>query len=251
MDEALKEIKILIADEQPIFRHGLRRLLESSPGIRVVGEAGDASTVAALTRDLKPHILLLDLALHLASERAELKNLANTPEPPRIMAMLKVIVESQVIDALRLGVHSIVLKTATPAVLLGSIRDVAAGNYVLGREVLTILVRALQGFLSVDVRTTPPVDFALTRRELEIIAKITAGLSNKEVGHAFSISERTVKHHLTNIFNKIGVSNRLALALFAVNHQLMAASPRSGPPYPISRDESRPTVSLKVSAVAG
>jgi two-component system nitrate/nitrite response regulator NarL len=251
MDEALQNIKILIADEQPIFRHGLRRLLESSPGIHVVGEAGDVSTVMALTRQLKPHILLLDLALPLASERFELKNLANAPESPRIVAMLKVIVESQVIDALRLGVHSIVLKTATPTVLLGSIRDVAAGNYVLGREVLSILVRALQGFLSVDTRTMPRVDFALTRRELEIIAKIAAGLSNKEVGHAFSISERTVKHHLTNIFNKIGVSNRLALALFAVNHQLMAAPPGSATPYPISRDESRPTVSLKVSAVAG
>jgi DNA-binding CsgD family transcriptional regulator len=97
----------------------------------------------------------------------------------------------------------------------------------------------------------PPADFALTRRELEIIAKITAGLSNKEVGHAFSISERTVKHHLTNIFNKIGVSNRLALALFAVNHQLMAAPSAGGTHYSVSRDEAGSTVPLKISAVAG
>jgi two-component system nitrate/nitrite response regulator NarL len=250
MDEAFQDIKILIADEQPIFRHGLRRLLESSPGIRVVGEASNASTVVSLTRQLKPHILLLDLALPLASERAELKNLANAPEPPRIMAMLKVIVESQVIEALRLGAHSIVLKTATPTVLLGSIRDVAAGNYVLGREILTILVRVLRGFLSTDTRAMSTADFAITRRELEIIAKITAGLSNKEVGHQFSISERTVKHHLTNIFNKIGVSSRLALALFAVNHQLMAASPACGTQYAVSRDGSRSTDTLKISAVA-
>jgi len=165
--------------------------------------------------------------------------------------MLKEIVEAQVIDALRLGAHSIVLKTATPTALLGSIHDVAAGNYVLGREVITILVRALRDFLSADTRVASTADFALTRRELEIIAKITTGLSNKEVGHEFSISERTVKHHLTNIFNKIGVSSRLALALFAVNHQLMAAPPKCGPDYPVSANGPRSTVPLKVSAVAG
>jgi two-component system nitrate/nitrite response regulator NarL len=251
MDDVPNIIRILIADQQPIFRHGLRRLLESSPDLSVVGEASDASSAAALTRQLKPHVLLLNLALPLRSDLVQLKSIANAPEPPRIIAMLEFIEESQVMDALRLGAHSIVLRTATPTILMGSIRDVAAGSYVLGREVLTILVRALRGFLSTDIRTASPAEFALTRREIEIVAKITAGLSNKQVGHEFSISERTVKHHLTNIFNKIGVSNRLSLALFAVNHQFMTAPPSDGPKYAASAGGTRSALALKASSAAG
>jgi two-component system, NarL family, nitrate/nitrite response regulator NarL len=251
MDDAVNSIRILIADEQPVFRQGLCRLLESARDVCVVGEASNAATVVNLVRQLKPQVLLLSLERSGASELAQLKSIANAADAPRIIAMLPSIEETQVIDALRLGAYSIVLKPAAPTMLLRSIRDVAAGNYVLGREVLTILVRALRGFLSADTRATSPIDFSLTRRELEIIAKITGGLSNKEVGQEFSISERTVKHHLTNIFNKIGVSNRLSLALFAVNHQLMTAPPSDGPRYAGSAGGSRSAVALKASSAAG
>lgn len=220
MDNASNPIHIVIADERPIFLQGLRRLLAALPGLRVVGEASDGSAVVTLTRQLKPQVLLLDGASPVCSELPRLKSTADPLSRVKIVVMLQTIEKSHVIEALRLGARGIVPRTATPTMLLSSIRDVASGNYAFGSEVITILVGML-GSLLADVKIeTQLKDYSLTHRELEIIMKITAGLSNREVAELFSISERTVKHHLTNIFNKIGVSNRLALALFAVDHQL-------------------------------
>jgi DNA-binding CsgD family transcriptional regulator len=104
--------------------------------------------------------------------------------------------------------------------------------------------------MSDDTVAMSPKSFGLTHREREIIAKITAGLSNKEVGQAFSISERTVKHHLTNIFNKVGVSNRLALALFAVNHHLMTAPPQCDTLCSEARDQVHLNGTSHISSAA-
>jgi DNA-binding NarL/FixJ family response regulator len=121
------------------------------------------------------------------------------------------------------------MKTSDLPVLLKSIRSVAAGHYWLESNRVGLLVEVLRDFLPryQGNTTTSPNDYGLTARELSIIAKITTGRSNKEVGQEFSISERTVKHHLTNIFNKLGVSSRLQLALFAANHHLMSGEVRS------------------------
>jgi two-component system nitrate/nitrite response regulator NarL len=231
MNTASNPIQILIADPQPSFRHGLRRLLTSTPGLCVVGEASDGNAVLSMTRQLKPQVLMLDARLALRSELAQLKSVIDPSTPLQILVMLQSMERSQVVDALRLGAHGIVVKTAAPTLLLDSIRTVAAGDYFLGSEVITILVRVLRDFLADHNVATPLKNYSLTHRELEIIAKIAAGLSNKEVAQDFCISERTVKHHLTNIFSKIGVSNRLALALFAVNHQLMRTPEQPTAPY--------------------
>jgi len=113
------------------------------------------------------------------------------------------------------------MKTSTARVLLNSLQSVMAGQYWLESESVAVLVEALRDSLFQGNGTKSPRDYGLTRREVEIMTKIASGSSNKEVGEVFAISERTVKHHLTNIFSKVGVSSRLQLALFAVNHHLM------------------------------
>jgi len=222
MDNNFRSIRVVIADEHPAFRRSLRGLLESEHGLHVLGEASDAPSAVRLTRELKPDLLLLDIALSKRFELQGASNLATYLAPVRALMVLTAIERTQIVEAFRLGAHGMVLKTSPQQVLLQSIRSVMAGHYWLESESVGVLVEAVRDLLSQSNGVTSRKEYGLTPRELDIIAKIASGHSNKEVGEEFSISERTVKHHLTNIFTKVGVSSRLQLALFAVNHHLMS-----------------------------
>jgi two-component system, NarL family, nitrate/nitrite response regulator NarL len=214
-------IRIVIADEDPVVREDWRRLLESEPGLLVVGEASDAGGASRLTRRVKPDILLIDSTLSRRFEVQVLNQSSSHSRQVRVVVMVTAIERDHVVEAFRLGAHGIVLKTSTPPVLLNSLRSVMAGQYWLESESVAVLVHALRESLSQGNGAKSPKDYGLTRREVEIMTKIANGSSNRQVGEEFSISERTVKHHLTNIFSKVGVSSRLQLALFAVHHHLM------------------------------
>ena len=218
MSNAPTPIRIVIADEHPIFRQDLRRLLESEIGLHVVGQASEAHEAVQLTRAIRPDILLLDFALSQRIEPHALNGSAGQFSPVRLVVMVADIEKAHVVEACRFGAHGIILKTSTPRILVKSLRRVMAGQYWLASESVAVLVEALREPLLQVNNTKSPKDYGLTRREVEIINKIASGSSNKEVGEEFSISERTVKHHLTHIFSKVGVSSRLQLALFAVDH---------------------------------
>lgn len=236
MSNERKVIRIIIADERPIFRQGLRRLLESDGGLCVVAEASDAARTAALVREIKPDVLLIDLDLSVELKIETLITLGAS-SPVRIVTMVSTDEKADILRAFMLGVHGIVLKASAPRVLLNSIHSVMAGQYSLEHESLSILVEALRAVRANGNGASFPRDYGLTRRELDIITKIASGRSNKEVGEEFSISERTVKHHLTNIFTKVGVTSRLQLALFAVSHNL--SSPATAPELQtVQSDES-------------
>jgi two-component system nitrate/nitrite response regulator NarL len=212
-------IRIVIADEHPIIRQDLRRSLESEPGLHILGEASDAHNAVQLARQCKPDILLVDFAL---SQRLDLKTLNEFTNRVRVVVTVTAIDKAHLVEAFRLGAHGVVLKRSTSRVLLKSIQSVMAGQYWLESESVGVLVEALRESLAHGNGTKSPKDYGLTRREVDIITKIASGRSNKEVGEEFAISERTVKHHLTNIFGKVGVSSRLQLALFAVNQHFMS-----------------------------
>jgi two-component system nitrate/nitrite response regulator NarL len=214
-------VRVLIADDHQIFRAGLRKLLESEPGFDVVGEADDGATALALVQQLHPDFLLLDLAMPNMSGLEALRELATSGSTCQIVLLAAAIDKAQIVEALRLGARGVVLKDSATGLLFKCIRTVMAGEFWVGRESVADLVLYLRQFPPA-VRTPAKKNFRLTPRELQVIATVVAGYPNKEIAQQFSISEDTVKHHLSSIFDKLGVSNRLELALFAINHHLVA-----------------------------
>jgi two-component system nitrate/nitrite response regulator NarL len=215
-------IRILIADDHPIFRDGLRRLLEAEPKFTVVGEACDGAEAVKLARQLKPDILLLDLAMprHPGLEALREMSSAPGPQPVRIILLTAAAEKNQIVEALQLGARGVVLKDSATQLLLKSIDTVMSGEYWVGRESVSNLVQYLRTLVQSSGEDARQKKFGLTPRELEIVSAVVAGYANKEIAEYFKISEDTVKHHLSNIFDKLGVSTRLELALFAVNQSL-------------------------------
>ena len=216
-----ERVRIVIADDHPIFRDGLRKLIESQPGMCVTGESSVGVEVVRLARELKPDILLLDLALPRRSGFQVLKDLAGLASQIRTLVLAAAVEESSILEAFYLGAHGIVLKGSPREVLLKSIRSVIAGQYWLDNESVSIVIEALRKSPPSQNGATCGKDYGLTPSELKIVGKIANGSSNKEMGQEFRISERTVKHHLTNIFDKLGISSRLELAVFALDHGLV------------------------------
>ncbi len=219
MDNAVSLVRIVVADDHTIFRDGLRRLLEAEPELQVVGEAADGAEAVTQTRELQPDILLLDLAMPRVPGMDVLRDLSGdgTRLHTKIIVLTAAVERLEIVQALQLGARGVVMKEAATQLLMKAIRTVMSGQYWIGREAVGDIVDFM--------RTNPsgekaPRNYGLTKREMDILGTIVAGLSNKEIARRFSLSEDTIKHHLTNIFDKVGVASRLELALFAINNRL-------------------------------
>ncbi len=223
MEKAAETIRIVIADDHPILRDGLRKLLEAEPDLRVIGEAGDGVEAVKAVRRLKPDLLLLDLAMPRQTGLEALREIGTLASTSiRTVVLAAAIEKAQVAQAIQLGARGVVLKESATQLLLRCIRAVMGGQYWVGDEVVSSLVEVLRDLLPAADGGDRQDHFGITRREMEVINAIVSGYTNKDIAQKFSLSEQTVKHHLTNIFDKLGVSNRLELALFAVNHRLVS-----------------------------
>jgi DNA-binding NarL/FixJ family response regulator len=213
-------IRILIADDHPLFRDGLRTLLHSDPRFEVVGEAGNALAAVDAVRAHTPDVLLLDLAMPQASGLETLRVLArdNDPLPTRTIVLTAAIGRMETVQAVQLGARGVVLKADASQVLFDSIVAVVDGHFWLGSQQLPDQESALRQSLS--PRSEGERDFDLSPREKEIVVALADGLTNRDIAERFGLSEITVKHHLRSIFDKCGVSNRLELALFALRRGL-------------------------------
>jgi DNA-binding NarL/FixJ family response regulator len=213
-------VHILIADDHALFRQGLRKLLEGERDFRVVGEAGDGVEALKCVQQLKPDVLLLDISMPRRSGLDILHELETSAGRVRTIVLAANIEKGQIVEALQHGTRGVVMKECASDVLMESIRTVMAGHYWIGREKVFDILRALRDLQAARISEKSQNRYGLTVRELQIVTKVAAGCTNMEIAKQLSVSERTVKHHLTSIFDKVGVSTRLELALFAVFHNL-------------------------------
>src|ERR1051325_9754190 len=214
-------IRIAIADDHPIFRDGLRRLLESEPNLQVVGEAADGRQAIDLVNQVTPDILLLDVAMPNLPGLETLRELSEAQNPVRVIILTASIERPQMLQALQLGAKGIVLKESATQVLMKSLVAVMDGSYWVGKDSVPDLKELVLKDMPVLEEHSPGEKWGLTRREMQMVAAIVEGSSNRDIAQRFSVREDTVKHHLTSIFSKLGVTTRLELALFALEHKLV------------------------------
>ena len=195
------------------------------PSLCVVGEAADGAEAVALVAQLRPDILLLDLAMPRVPGMEALRELAAGGQPVRTILLAASVERPQILEALQLGARGVVLKESATQVLLKSIAAVMAGSYWVGRESVPDLKELV---LDGAAPEQPGRRYGLTRREMQMVAAIVEGSSNREIAQKFNVREDTVKHHLTSIFSKLEVSTRLELALFAIEHRLVTKDGAAG-----------------------
>lgn len=220
-------IRILLADDHVRFRSGLREQLSRQEDFQVVGEASSPEEAVTECDNARPHVLLLDVGMAGGRGVEALENLRPLGIGVRPLLLTTGMSRPEIVRALQLGAYGVVMKEAPPSLLHKSIRRVRAGEFWIGRDMVADIVHALAGGDEGRRGTAPllraPRPFALTPRELEIVGAVASGYTNRQMAEKFGVAEDTVKHHLTSIFDKTGVGNRLELALFAIHHRLSHA----------------------------
>jgi len=221
------KIRIVVADDHPIFRDGLCKLLALEEDFEVVAQAQDGRQVLDVLQQFDPDILLLDLKMPGLDGLATLQRLQQSKNKTRVIVLTASDDKNEFVQAMKLGTSGIVLKQTATELLIKSIRKVHAGEIWLDSHTTAAVIRQ---FVANDESPMPPPmqtsaprereRSPLSQREREIVALVAQGFKNKEMAEKMFISEQTVKNHLHNIFDKLGVSDRLELALYAIHNNL-------------------------------
>ena len=218
MTKAKPAIRILVADDHAIFRDGLRKLLEVADDVQIVGEASNGVECTKMLAKLKPDILLLDLRMPEKDGLGVLEEVNFDTLPTRVIVLTAAEDDRDVVRAMRQGARGVVLKQSASDLLLKSIRKVHDGEIWLDNRMTAEVIDAFKKSSESGQRREKPL---LSEREKEIVQLVAQGFRNREIGEKLFISEQTVKNHLHNIFDKLGVSDRLELALYAIHHRLI------------------------------
>jgi two-component system nitrate/nitrite response regulator NarL len=218
MTKTKQAIRILVADDHAIFRDGLRKLLEGAEDVQIIGEAANGVECTKMLAKLKPDILLLDLRMPEKDGLGVLEEVNFDTTGTRVIVLTAAEDDRDVVRAMRLGARGVVLKQSASDLLLKSIRKVAEGEIWLDNRMTAEVIDAFKKSAEAGARREKPL---LSDREKEIVQLVAQGFRNREIGEKLFISEQTVKNHLHNIFDKLGVSDRLELALYAIHHRLI------------------------------
>jgi two-component system, NarL family, nitrate/nitrite response regulator NarL len=213
-----RTISIALADDHAIFRDGLRRLLQLEPDFQIVAEAQDGTQVPDILRDLEPDVLLLDLKMPNLDGLSLLQRLQNQKFKTKIIVLTASDDEGEYVQAMKYGTSGIVLKQTATDLLIKSIRKVYGGEIWLDAKTTAAVMRQFASPSDPSPRDRDKP--RLSNREREIVALVAQGFKNKEIAERMFISEQTVKNHLHNIFDKLGVSDRLELALYAIHRNI-------------------------------
>ncbi len=222
------KIRIVVADDHPIFRDGLCKLLALEDDFEVVAQASNGQQVIDVLNQYEPDILLLDLKMPGIDGLGTLQRLQAVKNKTRVIVLTASDDKNEFVQAMKLGTSGIVLKQTATEMLIKSIRKVHAGEIWLDSHTTAAVIRQ---FVANDESAPAPQPgnlgsvrererSPLSQREREIVALVAQGFKNKEMAEKMFISEQTVKNHLHNIFDKLGVSDRLELALYAIHNNL-------------------------------
>lgn len=205
-------ITVLLVDDHPVVREGLRGMISAEPDITVVGEAGSGTEALALAESLRPDVILMDLRMPDVDGVTATRRILDAHPATRIVVVTTYESDADILRAVEAGAAGYLLKDASRAALAGAVRDAAGGRTVLAPSVADRLVSFVR----------QPNSAALSSREVEVLGQVAKGRTNAEIGRALHISEATVKTHLLRVFNKLGVSDRTAAVTTAMAQGLLS-----------------------------
>jgi DNA-binding NarL/FixJ family response regulator len=220
----LRQIRVLIVDDHPLFRDGLQRALEYEDDIIVIGQSEDGASALKISRELRPDVILLDVNLPQINGLQVARHLKNENSHIGVIVLTAYHDSQQVLHTMRAGASAYCPKDITPDKLVETIRNVANGYYLVGETRMTAdeiqqwidaRVAAIAGSYMVD---SEEYMVPLSPRELEILEFVTNGMSNKEIASRLKISQQTVKNHMTSILKKLNVQDRTQAAVTALRH---------------------------------
>ena len=211
-------IRILLADDHPLIREGLRRILEMDPQIEVVGEVGDGQGAINKTRILDPDVVLMDLKMP-GTDGVEASRVIRREFPEIRIIILTVADDDDMLEVIRAGASGYLLKDVEPSELLKAIHTVYEGRPAF-HPIVTSRLLGEYNRLSMPVRKDDEIS-RLTEREKEVLGLIAQGESNKNIARKLFISEKTVKNHITSIFRKLKVEDRTQAAIFAIKKRMV------------------------------
>ena len=209
-------VRVLIADDQTLFRVGLARLLEEDSRVEIVGQAGDGVEAVKLAAALKPDVVLMDLKMPNLDGIEATRQIAASQSGVKVLLLTTFEADNHVIQALKAGASGYILKDSRPDSIVSSLLAVMAGERVMASAVANRVLEMLTG-------TTTPKEFydGLTGREIEILKLLAGGMANKQIAFKLKISEKTVRNHVSNMYEKLNIYDRSQAVLYAVRKGLV------------------------------
>lgn len=216
----MSTVRVLVVDDEPLVRMGVRVVLERQDGIEVVGEAGDGAAAVRMAAELRPDVVLMDLRMPILDGIEATRRMVASPHPPRVVVLTTFDVDEQVYAALKSGASGFLTKDTPPERLADAVRQAASGDTLLAPGITRRLVEAYTR-LPAPTQTVPERLEPLTPRELEVLAAIARGRTNQQIAAELYLSEATVKSHITRILAKLGISDRVQAVIVAYESGLV------------------------------